>query len=56
MLIAKSSGRSVKLLMAVNSTVILGGQSRGVHDEDFCSLLDMYVIRSGASSLTRGMV
>jgi hypothetical protein len=48
----RSVGRSVKLLLLLASTVILGFRSR----RDLCSLLDMYVFRSGAFSSTRGGV
>jgi hypothetical protein len=44
-------GQSVKLLLAFASTVI-SGFSLQIHEHDFCSLLDMYVFRNGASSTT----
>jgi hypothetical protein len=44
------------LLLALASTVIPGFSLLEIHDQDFFSLLDMYVFRNGASSLKRGGV
>jgi hypothetical protein len=44
------TGRSVKLLLAFASTVIPGLNLLEIHDQDFYSLLDMYVFQNGASS------
>jgi hypothetical protein len=41
------------LLLAFASTVIPGFSLLEVHDQDFYSLLDMYVFRNGASSSTK---
>jgi hypothetical protein len=46
-------GRSVKLLLAFASTVIPGFSIFQIHGQELCSVLDMYVFRSGASSSTR---
>jgi hypothetical protein len=47
-------GRLVKLLLAFASAVIPGFSLLKIHDQEgFCSLLDMYVFRNGASSLSR---
>jgi hypothetical protein len=46
-------GRSVKLLLAFASTVIPGFSRLEIHDQDFYTVLDMYVFRSGTSSLTK---
>jgi hypothetical protein len=46
-------GRSVKLLLAFASTVIPGFSLLQIHDQDICSLLDMYVFRNGAYSSTK---
>jgi hypothetical protein len=43
-------GRSVKLLLAFVSTVIPGSGLLEIHDQDFQSLVDVYVFRNGASS------
>jgi hypothetical protein len=43
-------GRSVKLLLAFASTVIPDFSLLEIHDQDFYSLLDMYVFGNGASS------
>jgi hypothetical protein len=43
-------GQSVKLLLAFASTVIPGFSLLEIHDQDFYSLLDMYVFQNGASS------
>jgi hypothetical protein len=51
-----SVGRLVKLLLILASTVIPGFSLLDIHDQDFYSLLDMYVFRNGASSSTRGGV
>jgi hypothetical protein len=48
-----SVGGSVKLLLIFDSTVIPGFSLLEIHDEDFCSLLDVYVFRNGTSSSTR---
>jgi hypothetical protein len=40
-----SAGRSVKLLLAFDSTVIPGLSLLEIHDQDFCSLVDMYQIK-----------
>jgi hypothetical protein len=48
-----SIGRSIKLPMAFTSTVIPGFSLLEIHDQDFYSLLCMYVFRNGASSSTR---
>jgi hypothetical protein len=45
--------RSVKLLLAFASTVIPGFSILEIQDQDFYSLLDMYVFRNGASSSTK---
>jgi hypothetical protein len=45
--------RSVKLLLAFTSTAIPGFSLLKIHDQDFCSLLDLYVFQNGASSSTR---
>jgi hypothetical protein len=49
----KRIGQWVKLLLAFARTVIPGFSLLEVHDQDFCSLLDMYAFRSGASSSTK---
>jgi hypothetical protein len=46
-------GRSVKMLLAFVSTVIPGFSLLKIHDQYFYSLLDLYVFRNGASSLTK---
>jgi hypothetical protein len=51
-----NTGRSIKLLLAFASTVIPGFSVLEIHEQDFCSLLDMYVFRNGAFSSTRGEV
>jgi hypothetical protein len=51
-----SLGLSVKLLAVFLGTVIPGFSLLEIHVQDFCSLLDMYVFRNGASSSTRGGV
>jgi hypothetical protein len=38
------------LLLAFANTVIPGFSLLEIHDQDFCSLLDMYVFRNGAPS------
>jgi hypothetical protein len=52
--INNSVGRSVKLLLDFASTVILGFRLFEIRDQDFCSLLDMYVTRNGTFSSTEG--
>jgi hypothetical protein len=42
--------RSVKLLLAFPSTVILGFCLLEIYDQDFCYLLEKYVFGNGASS------
>jgi hypothetical protein len=49
----RSVGRSVKLLLVFASTVIPGFSLFEINDQEFCSLLDMYVFRNGASSSTK---
>jgi hypothetical protein len=44
-----SVGRSVKLLLAFATSVIPGFNFLEIHDQNFCSLLDIYVFRNGAS-------
>jgi hypothetical protein len=46
----------VRVLLAFATAVIPGFSLLEIHDQDFCSLLDMYVLRNGASSSTRGSV
>jgi hypothetical protein len=46
--------QSVKLLLAFDSTVIPGFSLLKIHEQDFYSLLDMYVFWNGASSSTNG--
>jgi hypothetical protein len=46
-------GRSVKLLLAFASAVISGFSLLEIHDQDFCSLLDMHVFRNGTFSSTK---
>jgi hypothetical protein len=41
------------LLLVFASIVIPGFFLFEIHDQDFCSLLDMYVFRNGASSSSR---
>jgi hypothetical protein len=48
-----SLGRLVEFLLAFASTVIPGFSLLEGHDQDFYSLLDMYVFRNGASSSTK---
>jgi hypothetical protein len=48
--------RSVKLLLAFASAVIPGSSLLEIHDQDFCSLLDIYVFRNEVFSSTRGEV
>jgi hypothetical protein len=48
-------GRSLKLLLVLASTFLTSGLLE-IYDQDFCSLLDMYVFRNGASSSTKGGV
>jgi hypothetical protein len=45
--------RSVKLLLVFASTVIPGFGLLEIHDQNFCSLLNMNVFRNGASSSTK---
>jgi hypothetical protein len=45
---------SVKLLLVLTSTVILGSGLIEIYDQDFCSVLDIPVFRSGDSSSIRG--
>jgi hypothetical protein len=47
----KMLGQWVKLLLAFTSTVIPGFGLLKIHDQDFYSLLDMYVFQNGASTL-----
>jgi hypothetical protein len=49
-------GRSIKLLLVFDSTVIPGFSLLETHDQDFCYVLDIYVFRNAAWSLTRGKV
>jgi hypothetical protein len=49
-------GRSVKLLLAFANTLIPCFSFLEIHDQDFYSLLDMYVFRNGASSSTKESV
>lgn len=44
---------SVKLLLVFTSTVIPGFSVIEIHDEDFYSLLESYMLRNGASSLKK---
>jgi hypothetical protein len=44
---------SVKLLLVFRSTVIPGSSLLRIHDQDFYSLLDMYMFQNGASSLMK---
>jgi hypothetical protein len=46
-------GRSVKLLLVFARKVIPGFGLLEINDQDFCSFLDMYVFRNGASSKAR---
>jgi hypothetical protein len=46
-------GQSVKLLLAVVSTVILDFSLLEILDQYFYSLLDMYMFRNGASTSTK---
>jgi hypothetical protein len=46
-------GRSIQMPLAFTSIVIPGSNLHETHDQDFCSLLDMYVFRNWATSLTR---
>jgi hypothetical protein len=48
-----SVGRSVRLLLCFACTDIPGFSLNEIHDQDFCSLLDMYVFKIGASSSKR---
>jgi hypothetical protein len=41
---------SVKLLLAFAGIIIPGFRLHMIHDQDFCSLLDMYMFRNGAFS------
>jgi hypothetical protein len=52
----RSVGLPVKLLLAFASTVIHGFSFLWIHDQNFYSLLDMYVFRNGASSPTEWSV
>jgi hypothetical protein len=45
--------RSVKLLLAFDSTVVPGFSLLEIHDQDFSYFLDMHVFRNGASSSMR---
>jgi hypothetical protein len=47
---------SVKMLLVLASTAIPGFSLLEIHEQDFCSVLHMYVFRSGVSSSTRGGV
>jgi hypothetical protein len=49
----KRFGRSVKLLLDLASSVIPVFSLLDIHDEDFYSLLDVYVFRNGVSSSTK---
>jgi hypothetical protein len=49
-----SIGRSVKLLLVFASTIIPGFSLLEIHDQDFYSLIDIYVYGNGASSSTEG--
>jgi hypothetical protein len=49
----RSVGRLVKLLMVFASTVISGFSLLEIRDQEFYSLLHMYVSRNGASSSTK---
>jgi hypothetical protein len=51
--VGRSVDRSVKLLLVFASTVISGFSLLEIHDQDFYSLLDIYVFRNGASSSTK---
>jgi hypothetical protein len=46
-------GQSVKLLLVFISIVTPGFSLFKIHDEDFYSLLDIYIFRNGASSWTK---
>jgi hypothetical protein len=46
-------GRSVKLLLAFASTVTPEFSLLKIHDDDFYSLLYVYVVQNGASSSTK---
>jgi hypothetical protein len=48
-----SVGRSVTLLLAFVKAIILGFSLLKIHDQDFCSLLDIYVFRNRTFSSTR---
>jgi hypothetical protein len=53
LILSRSDGRSVKLLLTFASTVIPGFNPLEIHDQYFYSLLDMYVFLNGATSSTR---
>jgi hypothetical protein len=53
MLLACRPSRPVRFLLAFCSTLIPSFSHLVIHDQDFCSLLDIYVFRNGASSSTR---
>jgi hypothetical protein len=46
----RSVGRYVKFLLTFASMVISGFSLLAIHDQDFYSLLDMYMFRNVASS------
>jgi hypothetical protein len=48
-----SVGQPVQLLLAFASTVIPGFSLLEIHDQDFYSLLNMYVFQNGASYSTK---
>jgi hypothetical protein len=48
LMVDRSVGRSVELLLALASTVIPGFSLLDIHGQDFYSLLDMYMFRNGA--------
>jgi hypothetical protein len=52
-LTTNSFGWSVKLLIAFASTVIPGFSLFEIHDQDFYSLLDIYLFRNETSSSTK---
>jgi hypothetical protein len=52
---ASNFSRSVNQLLAFASTVIPGFSLLYILDQDLCSLLDMYMFRNRASSLTRSL-
>jgi hypothetical protein len=45
----------IKLLLDFASTAIPGFSLLEIHNQDFCSLLDMYLVKNGVSSAMRSV-